>query len=694
MKKIYLFVFFLLLCFVLTAQDRIKVACIGNSVTYGYGHSNPAETSYPVSLGKLLGNSYDVRNFGYSGATLLRRGHRPYVKQTEYSKALEFAPDMAVIHLGLNDTDPRNWPNYRDEFVPDYLALIDTLRAVNPDVKIWICRMTPIFSRHRRFKSGTREWFWQIQNAIAIVAQKAGVGLIDLHEPLYGRPDLFADALHPNAEGAQIIANTVYSAITGNYGGLSLPSIYSDGMVVQRDVPFTVCGKADAGATIKARMGGQVFETVASSNGTWNISFGFLAVGKTYTLEVSCGREKKIFNDIVAGEVWLCSGQSNMEWPLKRTLDGDSFIAEAPSKNIRIFDMKARVHTDNVNWEQHDLQAINRHEYFLPSFWQKVEEENIAGFSAVAYHFGAMLADSLNVPIGLICNAVGGAPIEAFIDRKTMEADNLLVDILENWRESDFVQEWVRGRAALNIQKSDNPLQRHPYEPCFLYETGIEPITCYRIKGVIWYQGESNAHNVELYEESFPVFVNSWRRAWNNWDMPFYTVQLSSINRPSWPHFRDAQRRLSHKIERCYMAVSSDKGDSLDVHPRNKQPIGERLARLALYNDYGFNGIVPSGPVLRKAENEGHEIVLYFDFADGLRSSDGSSLRTFEVAGDDGIFYPANTIVIDGDMLRLSSSKVEYPLFARYGWQPFTRANLVNGAELPASTFEVVSCEH
>ena len=179
------------------AQKRIKVACIGNSVTYGMTHKNPAETSYPTQLQQMLGEGYEVRNFGHSGATLLSKGHRPYINLPEYTAALEFAPDIAVIHLGLNDTDPRNWPNYRDEFYTDYTNIIDALRKANPKVEVYICRMTPIFNWHRRFKSGTRDWYWQIQDVIEEIAEDGGFELIDLSRYLYNRPDLMPDALHP-----------------------------------------------------------------------------------------------------------------------------------------------------------------------------------------------------------------------------------------------------------------------------------------------------------------------------------------------------------------------------------------------------------------------------------------------------------------------------------------------------------------
>ncbi len=688
MKQLYL-LFLLLVCsFPLAGQDAVKIACIGNSVTYGYGHENPSETSYPVQLAAMLGDGYDVRNFGYSGATLLSKGHRPYIRQDVYRQALEFAPDIAVIHLGLNDTDPRNWPNYRDEFVPDYLALIDTLRAQNPDVRVWICRMTPIFHWHPRFKSGTRDWFWQIQTAIERVAELADVGLIDLHTPLYAHPDLFADALHPNPEGAQIIANTVYSALTGNYGGLSLSAIYTDGMVIQRDKPFLLQGRADVGSKVTARLGKQKRKTVVGADGRWSLLFDAPAIGRTYELDIECGDDKITINDIVVGEVWLCSGQSNMEWMLKQSKDAERYIAEAAKKNIRIYDMKARVHTDNVEWSPYDLEQLNRHNYSVPATWQQINEQNAADFSAVAYHFGAMLADSLGLPVGLICNAVGGAPAESFIDRKTLEHNPQLVDILYNWRGNDMIQEWCRGRAMQNIKNSANPLQRHPYEPCYLYESMIAPLVGFPIKGAIWYQGESNAHNVELHEVIFPVMINSWRSAWAD-DFPFYFVQLSSINRPSWPHFRDSQRRMAMSIANCGMAVSSDKGDFYDVHPRDKQPVGERLARQALNKTYGLSNVVPSGPSIRRAENKGNEIILYFDYADALHSSDGRSLRTFEIADESGLYCPADEVIVENGTIRLSAKQIKKPVSARYAWQPFTDANLVNGEGLPASTFEI-----
>lgn len=683
--KIVLFVV-CLLCFSLPGKtQKIKVACVGNSVTYGYLLPDREQYAYPAQLEKMLGENYEVGNFGKSGATLLNKGHRPYVKQPEFKKALEFAGDLVVIHLGLNDTDPRNWPNYRDEFIPDYLALIDSFRMVNPKCKIWVCRMTPIAHRHARFKSGTRDWHEQIQHAIEKVAEDAQVGLIDLHEGLYCRPDLLPDALHPVPEGAAILARTVFSAITGNYGGLQMPQIYSDNMVLQRGPELKLKGMADAGEKVTVRLGNQKKTAVAGTDGKWTVVLENLQAGGPFELKIATQKRELTYKNVMVGEVWLCSGQSNMAFMVKQAQGAKAVLAGAKENRVRLFDMKPKVYTDAVSWDSAALVALNRLDYYHPTSWKMPDEQTVADFSAVAYSFGRMLSDSLNVTVGLICNAVGGAPAEAFIDRRSLEFNHQLVDLLYNWTKNDMIQDWVRGRALLNMKNTSLKNQRHPYEPCYLYETGIRPLKDFPIKGVVWYQGESNAHNVELHESIFPVLVDSWRNIWGK-EMPFYFVQLSSINRPSWPHFRDSQRRLAQQVENSGIAVSSDLGNLTDVHPTRKREIGERLARLALNGTYDRKEVVSSGPLFKEVTFSKGAAWVSFVNGKGMKSSDGKPLAGFEVAGKDDLFYPAEAVV-DGERVKVSSSKVKTPSKVRYGWQPYSIGNLVNSEDLPASTF-------
>ena len=664
-------------------KPTIRVACVGNSITYGTGIEDREHFSYPVQLQKMLGDKYVVGNFGKPGATLLRHGHRPYFEQNEFKEAMRFKGDIVVIHLGINDTDPRNWPNYRDEFVTDYLALIDTLRSVNHNARFIIARMTPIAHRHPRFISGTKLWHTEIQQAIETVAKVSGAELVDFHAPLYPYPNLLPDAIHPNAEGAGILARTVYGGITGDYGGLQMAEIYTDGMVLQREVPLDIHGKADAGRTVTVMFAGQKVQTVANNRGEWSVTLQPMKAARSQMLVVESDKTKKVFRDVAVGEVWLCSGQSNMAFTLQQAATAARDIPNVSDADLRFFDMKANWQTNDVAWPLSAIDSLNHLQYFAPTSWRGATPETAGQFSAVAYYFGKMLRDSLQVPVGLVCNAVGGAPTEAWIDRNTLETR--FPAVLNDWLHNDFIQQWVRERAAKNISNARGASARHPYEPCYLYESGMLPLLQYRVKGVVWYQGESNAHNMEAHERLFKLLVDSWRTNMKNEEMPFYFVQLSSLNRPSWPWFRDSQLRLMRQLPGVGMAVSSDVGDSLDVHPTHKLEVGERLARWALCKTYARK-VVPSGPLFSRAWREGSTAVVEFDYADGLTTSDGNPLRCFEVAETDGLFYPAEA-EISGGKVRLSSDKVRTPHFVRYAWQPFTRANMVNADGLPASTF-------
>ena len=677
------------------AGSPVKVACVGNSITYGTGLADRERDAYPVQLQRMLGDGYVVGNFGKPGATLLRHGHRPYVQQTEYREALAFGADIAVIHLGTNDTDPRNWPNYRDEFVSDYLALIDSLKATNPSMRILVARLAPIADRHPRFSSGTKCWHTDIQSAIETVARVAQADLIDFEAPLYPYPFLLPDAIHPNPEGAGLLARTVYQAITGNYGGLQLPLLYTDGMVLQRDVPLTLRGKADSGTRVTVCIAGQRCEATADVQGQWQVQLAPLKAGTDYQLLIQTDRkEKRLFKQVAVGEVWLCSGQSNMQFMLKQAATATEDLAHAEDPALRFFDMKARWETQEIRWSPSAIDSVNHLHYFKPTRWESATAATAADFSAIAYHFGKMLRDSLQVPVGLICNAVGGSTTESWIDRNRLEND--FPAILRDWTHNDFIQQWARQRARYNLKAGDSiatqfgltkPAYRHPSEPCYLFESGIAPLQRYPIQGVIWYQGESNAHNVEAHETLFKLLTTSWRRYWQNEALPFYYVQLSSLNRPSWTWFRDSQRRLMQTIPHTGMAVSSDLGDSLDVHPPFKREIGQRLARWALQDTY-HHVLVPSGPLCQKAVYESGRVHLYFTYAHGLQTARAEEPITFEVAEEEGLFYPAKA-TIDGETIWLESSEVRRPRYVRYGWQPFTRANLQNSAQLPASTFRM-----
>ncbi|MBA4408839.1 MAG: sialate O-acetylesterase [Odoribacter sp.] len=668
------------------SDQKIRVACIGDSVTKGFDLENPESQSYPAQLQALLGASYQVENFGVSGTTLLNKGHLPYVLTEEYQRALAYKADLVIIHLGLNDTDPRDWPNFRDDFILDYLKLIRSFQnSESQPPKVFICRMTPIFNAHPRFKSGTRNWFWQIQQQIEQVAKAANVVLIDLHTPLYSHPDLFKDALHPDQTGAAIIAKTVFQHITGNFGGLKLAPVFMNHMVLQQKSKIHVWGNANSGSEIVGEFNQQIEKCITDESGEWSLTFNPAPAGGPYALKVNSGSlQTVLLNDILVGELWICAGQSNMEFQLKDASNASSFISKASNTNIRLLNMKGIVRPDDTKWDSLSLDKINKLE-FLEGKWKSCHPENAADFSAIGYYFGKMLNENLNVPVGLIQVSVGGAPIEAFIDRKTLEFDPYMVDVLYKWKQNDLIMDWCRERAALNISLSKNEFQRHPFEPAYIYEAGIQTLAGVVVSGVIWYQGESNAHNAEYYSHAFPSLIKSWRKTFNDPEMPFYFAQLSSLNRPSWPYFRDVQRQLSLSVSHTGMVVTSDLGDSLNVHPKRKREVGERFAKLALAKVYGQK-LICSGPEVLGFRQTGDQIRIRFNHAARLKTADGMPLRELEIAGQDGIFDLVKASLKGKEIVITTTKDIQK---IRYGWSPFSSGNLVNEVGLPASTFEI-----
>jgi sialate O-acetylesterase len=687
--KIVLAVF--LFCFVsnLTAGEQpVKIACIGNSVTFGLTHKNAAATSYPSQLQLKLGDKYLVKNFGVSGTTLLKKGHRPYFKESAFSAMLSSIPDIAIIHLGLNDTDPRDWPNYGDDFLADYSWLIDTIRKTNPAVKIFVCKLSPISSDHPRFKSGTRDWYWQIQDLILKVAKINKAELIDFNAVLYSRPDLLPDGLHPDEEGSAILAKTAYEKITGNFGGLTLSPVFASHMVLQRNKPIRFFGTADSKNEITISFAGQKKKVKADSNGKWTAVFPLMKAGGPYAANFASAGNSIFIEDILIGEVWLCSGQSNMNFALRSAVNDKSEMQTAEmNADLRFLHMQPIAETNDAAWSADILQKVNSLEYFQGT-WKKCDSTNAANFSAVAYYFGRKLQEQLKVPVGLIQVAVGGSTAESWIDRYSMEHHPVLINELSDWKESDFFQPWTRERAAVNLANSSNLKQRHPYEPCYNFEAGIRHFVDFPIQGVIWYQGESNAHNVELHTVVFQQLVKSWRNQFG-YSLPFYYVQLSSIDRPSWPSFRFNQMELLRMIPNTGMAVSSDLGDSINVHPRQKRPVGERLARLALHFTYKNQHIIPYGPMPLKAIKKHDKVIITFTYTEGnLMTADHAPLRGFKLVNSKGEKVNSKA-TISKDQVVIPVPKNQDIVEVLYGWDGYTDANLVNKEKLPTSTFRL-----
>lgn len=663
--------------------QTIKVACIGDSVTYGYGIENIEENSYPVQLQQLLGATYKVANFGYSGATMLKNGHKPYWDKEVYKKSQEFDPTIVIIHLGLNDQGNNNWPQHKDEFESDYLDMIATYKNLPSKPTVIICRMTPTFSGHHWFEEGMRENFKEIQTKIEEIGKKAGVEVIDLHEPLYRFPEYFPDNLHPTKEGAKVIAKKVYCAISGNYGGLKVPLLYGENMVLQRNKPINFEGTANYNDKITVEFNNKTKTTTTDFNGNWKIAYEPMQAGGPFPLKIASDKTAVDISTVYIGEVWLASGQSNMDFKVRDMKNASTVLKDSLNLNVFVFSMDPQVLGANkFSKEEHAL--CNAEDYYTYSGWTNSNNEIFENFSAVAYAYAYNLQKELKIPVGIICNAVGGSPAQSWISRERMEKTHETISLLNDVWEHPLVDSWVSQRRTDNFGGSKQLKERHPYDPTFLFDSGILPLTNYNIKGVIWYQGESNTENPDLHSKLFTMLINDWRHHFKNPELPFYFVQLSSLDRPNWGSFRDSQRKLL-SVKHTGMAVSSDVGNLTNVHPKKKWIVGNRLTKIALAKSY--DKTVPySGPLFDFVNVIDNTLEAHFKYAESLKTFDGTSVRDIQIAGADKVFVNAESKIED-DILFVWSKQIVNPRYIKYGYSSFTNGNLVNSNNLPASTF-------
>jgi sialate O-acetylesterase len=480
---------------------------------------------------------------------------------------------------------------------------------------------------------------------------------------------------------------------------LQLPEIFSDNMVLQRGEPIHIWGKATPGKHVQVMSAKETKSTTVRKDSSWSIYLGKQkADTKPQVIFISCGKERITLNNIVIGDVWLCSGQSNMEWPMSREMHWRDERKTADQPLIRFNNpppagryVYGEPYTDSLN------KRLNTGDFYEWSSWQNCDSNTVKDMSAVGYFFAKAIVEKEGVPIGLINLSIGGAPIETFISREAMQHDkHFAVKVQGNWLENKYLPEWIRERARQNVGGNDNGYKddiglNHAYKPGFAYESGVKPLLSIPIKGILWYQGESNALEKERmgeYKDLMRLLINDYRRRWKNRNLPFYWVQLSSIdtlnyNSKYWPEFRDEQRKLLSEVENGGMAVSSDIGFKNDVHPTDKKTVGERLARWALQQVYGKKNIVPSGPLPVKAKYEDGKVVVQFRYAKGLKAAEGERLRGLSL---DGKTETAATIH-NGKVVIWAAQQ---PDFIYYGWKPFTDANLVNAEGLPASTFKLI----
>lgn len=478
---------------------------------------------------------------------------------------------------------------------------------------------------------------------------------------------------------------------------VTLPAVISDNMVLQADHPNPIWGWAEAGEAVTVKIGGQEKTTQADEKGAWKVTLDPIPAGQSLTLTVN-GKNEVTASNILVGEVWVCSGQSNMEWSVDRSANPEQEIAAANHPNIRVFFSEKAIASQPRN--------------NIVGQWLVVSPETIAKMTAVGYFFGRELHKELNVPIGLIQTAWGGTPSESWTTKEALASHEVSVPIIERWDKQiaefpDVIKKyceelnaWVESSSAL--EAAGEPVstppaiprdpRAHPHRYSGLYNAMIHPFIPYGIRGAIWYQGESNASRAYQYRTIFPMMIEDWRKQWGQGDFPFYFVQLANFMEVhpeprdhSWAELREAQT-MALSLPNTGMAVIIDIGEADDIHPRNKQDVGKRLALNALAKVHGRE-VAHTGPLYRSMEVEGDKIRIHFNGVHGgLKTPNGEPIKGFAVAGADRKFVWADA-KIEGDEVVVSSASIAEPVAVRYAWDANPVCNLFDGAGLPASPF-------
>ncbi|MCF7839122.1 MAG: sialate O-acetylesterase [Candidatus Marinimicrobia bacterium] len=458
-----------------------------------------------------------------------------------------------------------------------------------------------------------------------------------------------------------------------------LPALFGEHMVLQRGGPVPVWGWAAPGEPVRITLGTAAAATVADAAGRWRVQLPEIPAGGPYELTVA-GENTITLRNVMVGEVWLCAGQSNMKGALKGVAGGAEAAAAAEGTDIRLFSVATVVASAPLE----DVTGS----------WAVAGPRSAGSFSAVGWFFGEALQRSLDVPLGLILCAEGATRAEFWVGAETLESDPDFQWVVRRWEayaaEQKLFEQFPDLLAQMTTLYREGRLERKIYKhvPSGLYYGMLRPLTTFPLRGVIWYQGESNAGRAHVYRKLLPALIAEWRRDWGR-ELPFLIVQLPQI--ATWPDFaelREAQLLTARTVQRTGLAVTFDVGDPAEVHPRNKRPFGERLARLARAMVYGED-LESSGPLLSEWQREGAAIRLRFTHAaGGLVARDGQPLAGFVMAGADRVFHPAQAL-IEGDTVIVRSAQVAEPVTVRYAWADNPPCSLYNQAGLPASPFRL-----
>ncbi len=474
---------------------------------------------------------------------------------------------------------------------------------------------------------------------------------------------------------------------------VTFDGIFGSHMVLPRDREVTVSGTTDKPSEPIEVTFGDAKVRATVRGGTWKAVLPAMPASATgRELTVAQGEAKTTLNDVLVGEVWLASGQSNMLFRLNQSEGGARAIADSANPLFRFYHAEPQVHTNPASYGERERNLLKKGRMFAGS-WAKSSPATTPRMSAVGYYFGQKLQKLLGVPVGVVHTSVGGAEMMAYMPESQFKKKPYKACATSSWLDSPSISAWVRGRARRNIGSDlEAP---HPYKPGYLFGTGIAPWKNFPLAGVVWYQGESDAEipDVAQNKKVLSDMILAWREAFGSPELPFLMVQLPRINdgaplRAYWPEFRQVQAEVAAELPCVACVTTLDLGSTnADVHPPRKMEVGERLADVAAAKVYGKKTAV-SGPAFHQAKVKGSTVLLGLKHAEGLATTNGAAPVGFEVAARDGKFVAAEA-QIKGKTLVVHAAEVAKPAYVRYGWFTFMEPNLVNGDKLPAVPFTV-----
>ncbi len=469
---------------------------------------------------------------------------------------------------------------------------------------------------------------------------------------------------------------------------IRLPAVIADGMVLQRGGPVALWGRADEGEKVTVTFRGQRATALAKS-GRWSVRLQPGAAGGPFPLSFE-GKNRIEFKDVLVGEVWVCSGQSNMQWALRQSLAPEAAIASSANPNLRLF----QVAFARADAPQDDLKAT------IP--WSAASVQSVPNFSAVGYFFGRALQEKLGVPVGLIQTAVGGTPAESWTPLPALSAQPSLKTLIDSAPDAQRRFEaarrtWRLASIVAHYEgKTPPPAPRAPWLPSELYNAMVHPLIGYGVQGAIWYQGESNTGRATQYRTLFPTMIQSWRQALGRKNFPFLLVQLAPFQgsgspKTEYAELREAQTYSTRVLKNVGMAVITDVGEEADIHPKKKQPVGERLALLARKLAYGEKALAAHSPSVRRVTFSGGQAhVTFQSVGGGLRGDADGTVQGFELAGPDGVFHPARARLNAAERaggVDVVAAAVPMPRAVRFGFRNFMPVSLFSAEGLPAEPF-------